>query len=279
MADINGILQQLYDPTTGALRVTDPGTAVTWQTYTPTVKMAAGAGTDPALGSTPNQWGRWRYLSGKTVECHIVVQWGGTGQTGGTPTTGGFYVVSLPVAANRSVFTADRTVGGGYLYTWFHQGVVGVTAVMADPTTLVPAPTADSYAMLFLHGPEAEIRAKGQATVANGTASIVVTHGLANTPFINDITIMPNTIPSAAGCIQYWVSNVTATQFTINATGAAGANLTAGLAFNWAAAVLPDKTTGLQSSGAAPRWNPTVPFTWPTSTNCGVNLYCVYESQ
>jgi hypothetical protein len=63
--------------------------------------------------------------------------------------------------------------------------------------------------------------ASGTATVANGTTTIVVTHGLSATPSINDISVTPtNNMGTAA---KYWVSTVTATQFTINVDANPGA--------------------------------------------------------
>lgn len=57
-------------------------------------------------------------------------------------------------------------------------------------------------------------QASGTATVANGTTSVVVTHGLALTPALKDIVVTPtNNLGNAA---KYWISTPTATQFTIN---------------------------------------------------------------
>lgn len=56
--------------------------------------------------------------------------------------------------------------------------------------------------------------AVGAATVANGTTSIAVTHGVAMTPTLNQIKVTPtNNLGLAA---KFWISSPTATQFTIN---------------------------------------------------------------
>ena len=63
--------------------------------------------------------------------------------------------------------------------------------------------------------------ANGVATVANGTTSIAVTHGLSSTPALNTISVTPtNSLGTAA---KFWISNVTATQFTINVNADPGA--------------------------------------------------------
>lgn len=56
--------------------------------------------------------------------------------------------------------------------------------------------------------------ANGTATVLSGTTSIAVTHGLAVTPALANISVTPtNNLGSAT---RFWISNPTNTQFTIN---------------------------------------------------------------
>ena len=53
----------------------------------------------------------------------------------------------------------------------------------------------------------------GTATVANGTTSVTVNHGLDATPAAGNITVTPtNSLGSAS---KFWVSNITSTQITI----------------------------------------------------------------
>lgn len=56
-------------------------------------------------------------------------------------------------------------------------------------------------------------RNSGTATVLNGTTSIVISHGLKKTPVLKDIQVTATGWGNAAKC---WISNATATQFTIN---------------------------------------------------------------
>lgn len=73
------------------------------------------------------------------------------------------------------------------------------------------------------------IKSSGSATVASATTSIATSHGLGITPTINQILIIPQ--GSLNGAVSYWVSNITATQFTINVQTAPSANVT----FTWLA--------------------------------------------
>jgi hypothetical protein len=61
----------------------------------------------------------------------------------------------------------------------------------------------------------------GTATVADGTTSIVVNHGLSITPSINNISVTPTN--NLGNATKYWISTVTATQFTINVNANPGA--------------------------------------------------------
>lgn len=54
----------------------------------------------------------------------------------------------------------------------------------------------------------------GTATVANGTTSIVVNHGLSSTPSAGNLSVTPTN--SLGNANKFWVSTITATQFTIN---------------------------------------------------------------
>jgi hypothetical protein len=71
--------------------------------------------------------------------------------------------------------------------------------------------------------------ANGTATVAAGTTSIAVTHGLSVTPALKDIHVTPNNSMNAA--TKFWVSGPTSTQFTINVDQSPGASSTA--TFAW----------------------------------------------
>jgi len=74
----------------------------------------------------------------------------------------------------------------------------------------------------------------GTATIANGGTSIVVTHNLAITPTVEDISVVmaenPTNDPG-----NVWVDTITATQFTINCRSDPGAS---NLDFGWQATIL-----------------------------------------
>lgn len=72
----------------------------------------------------------------------------------------------------------------------------------------------------------------GSATVVSGETSVVVTHGLSSTPQLADISVTAtNNLGSAA---QFWISDPTATTFTINVDVDPGATTAT---FVWAAAL------------------------------------------
>jgi hypothetical protein len=70
----------------------------------------------------------------------------------------------------------------------------------------------------------------GVATVASGSTTIAVNHGLSETPALNTISVTPtNSLGTAA---KFWISGVGATQFTINVDADPGATTAT---FAWAA--------------------------------------------
>jgi hypothetical protein len=72
----------------------------------------------------------------------------------------------------------------------------------------------------------------GTATLANGTTSIVVTHGLAVTPTAGDIVVAP--IEAWGNMTQFYIDTYTSTQFTIHADTNPGQDVD----FAWKAIVL-----------------------------------------
>jgi hypothetical protein len=68
----------------------------------------------------------------------------------------------------------------------------------------------------------------GTATVANGTTTVAVTHGLATTPTLSNISVTPtNNLGTAT---KFWISGVGGTQFTINVDANPGATTAT---FSW----------------------------------------------
>lgn len=73
----------------------------------------------------------------------------------------------------------------------------------------------------------------GVATVASNFTSVVVNHGLAVTPALDDILVTPtNNLGTAT---KFWISAPTATQFTINVDVAP---VISAATFVWASAVI-----------------------------------------
>ena len=71
----------------------------------------------------------------------------------------------------------------------------------------------------------------GTATLADGTTSIAVTHGLDVTPALSDISVTP--IEAWGSATTFWISSPTSTQFTINVD----ADPTQDVDFAWTASV------------------------------------------
>jgi hypothetical protein len=74
---------------------------------------------------------------------------------------------------------------------------------------------------------------RGTGTVATGTSSIAVAHGLAFTPTAADVIISPTASLAACGVTSLWVSAVDATNITVSTN----TNTTSNLAFTWDARV------------------------------------------
>lgn len=71
----------------------------------------------------------------------------------------------------------------------------------------------------------------GTATITSAATSVVVTHGLALTPSLEQIMVTPQA--SLGSAAKYWISTPTSTQFTINVNAAPGSSV----AFGWIANV------------------------------------------
>lgn len=68
---------------------------------------------------------------------------------------------------------------------------------------------------------------QGSSTVANGTSSIAVTHGLGYTPTLSEIAVIFGQTLAAA--THFWITSLTSTQFTVNTS----TNVSADRAFSW----------------------------------------------
>lgn len=257
-----------------------------WTDFSSSVSLlCAGASpVQPVIGSSGYKRARYRRLGATTIQYQGHISSGvPTDTPAATGGSGGYYVISLPVAAVTSVFAADRPIGTGYVATLLHGMVRPIRFCVADPSATLPDPF-NKVAMMGFCEPT---RRRGQATVANASKSIVVNHGLVTplgatlngAPYLADIVVKPLTRPSASGCVEFWVDNITTTQFTINAVATANGNLTASLAFEWSAEMKADPTTGLQQgAGMGPEWfGPNNPIDAPTAWGYGVFWDVSYE--
>jgi len=68
--------------------------------------------------------------------------------------------------------------------------------------------------------------AHGSASITSGNTSVVVAHGIALTPTLEQISVTPQT--SLGSAVNFWISNPTSTTFTINLNANPGATVTFG---------------------------------------------------
>jgi hypothetical protein len=125
-----------------------------------------------------------------------------------------------------------RFIGGGAAGTAIGLGASSADCIITNNSLA----SSNSAAKITNTGANNRIRGNtgfitknfGQATINNPATSIVVNHGLSVTPSIGQIKV--NLINDATPVARYWISNVTATQFTINVN----ATPTASATFVWA---------------------------------------------
>jgi hypothetical protein len=75
-----------------------------------------------------------------------------------------------------------------------------------------------------------ETSAKGSATIASGTAAIVVSFTLPAAPTSGQISITPTANPGAG--LSWWIDTIGASSFTIRTSS----NVAANTSFNWSIA-------------------------------------------
>lgn len=147
-----------------------------------------------------------------------------TGKFGGIPDPGAsqFLVMVgniLSDHATAGILFEDHTIAlveGNY----FHYSITTPAAYAGSNAFIIPKQNVGWLT-----------EAGGTATIAAGVTSVVVSHGmqtLPQVPALKNIVVTPSGDWLAA--TKWWVSNPTATQFTINCSPAPGG---AGLAFAW----------------------------------------------
>lgn len=133
-------------------------------------------------------------------------------------------------AATGNVFD-DNTATNPVTIPGTNNTLIGNVFGYANSTVLFGADGQHQNRVADNEGMNCE--ANGVATVLNATTSIVVTHGLYATPDLQDIGVTPtNNLGSAT---KFWISTVTATQFTINVDVNPGATTAT---FAWSAQIV-----------------------------------------
>lgn len=126
----------------------------------------------------------------------------------GSPTSTG-----ISISANGSIITGNYITGGSYYGDiWIRSGSSNIEIYQNE---LVEHKIYDEGTGTKVYRNTGYVTENsGTATVASGQTTIDVTHGLAITPSINDINVVPtNNLGSAA---KYWISDVGASTFRIN---------------------------------------------------------------
>lgn len=161
----------------------------------------------------------------------------GTGDNGDTPASSVHlqFAAKYNVIANNSFETSANIA---QVRTLIYEEQIGNSGEnLIEGNTLSVATFAPTVAMIQPDGIDSIVRnnigftteASGQATVNNGATTAVVAHTIDKTPLISDIAVTPtNNLGNAA---KFWISNVTATNFTINTDVDPGAG-TATFAWN-----------------------------------------------
>lgn len=108
--------------------------------------------------------------------------------------------------------------------------VIGAKIPSSNNVTRVSAWTSTTSTQKFINCQNYKTRNGGVATLANGTTSIAVTHGLGDQVGSTKQNITPNKVfitpvESLGTAAKFWVSGITSTQFTINVDADPGADV------------------------------------------------------
>jgi hypothetical protein len=162
----------------------------------------------------------------------------GPGTVGSTPASGVHleFNTHYNVVTNNILICSDTAGKTRSLVR--EEGTGGSGDNLIEGNSFTPGTSGPTVALVESGGTNTIVRdniswateATGTATIANGTTSIAVTHGLAVTPTLANISATPtNNLGTAA---KFWISNATATQFTINVNADPGATTAT---FSWTA--------------------------------------------
>lgn len=199
-----------------------------------------------AVSGTPN--GLFLNLGVSSLTEDVLIQ---GNQVKNMPDTGGFYGAGFYLKASgaatigRRISAVDNHFLDNYYGIIVQQDSPSLFADLLIDQNLLRGNTISPLSLIggspMVVGPNLKLRNNtgfasdntGTATVANGTTSIAVSHGLDATPALSQITVTPtNNLGSAT---KFWVSNVTSTQFTINVDANPGATTAT---FVWKAELL-----------------------------------------
>lgn len=139
-------------------------------------------------------------------------------------------------AANPGLLLADsqyNVVGVSNFYSTSGTAKGAVETGTSDNNLVMSSFLQNGYTRVgansrFMRNNGAGGERRGSATVGPASTSVVVTHNCEGNPSIDDVKLTPR--GTWGSSTKWWVSNMTATQFTINVDVAPGAG---GFIFNW----------------------------------------------
>ena len=128
--------------------------------------------------------------------------------------TGNVLETSNTAGKTRSLIREESTGGGG-------DNIITGNSMVANAAATVALLESAGANTIVRNNIGWVTESTGTATVANGTTSIAVNHGLSTTPALANISVTPtNNLGTAT---KFWISGVGATQFTVNVDADPGA--------------------------------------------------------
>lgn len=245
--------------------------SVQWRSYTPQLRAlnySASTAVDPALVDGTSVG---RYLK---TETGLVVSQGiitfGASSTFGSGED--FWVVSMPHPINRSSGGADLPAGTAMAWQGTAanpQLVVNLTPTIADPAFKGGNQTQeDSFIQFFCPFNLSQ----GTSTITSGNTSVTINHLMPFTPSAQDIHVV-STATTTNNAGQFYITNITSTQFTVNVRANPGAS---GAAFSWKVRGEPIGPTASAGTGGL-LVSSLAPWTW--ASGHVLSWQAIYETR
>jgi hypothetical protein len=146
------------------------------------------------------------------------------------------FIAPATGAGGLELAGVDAIAVGNTFHTITGTGIAGTGGsgtIVANEFISVSTAVSPGTSSIVRHNKGYTTETNGTATVASGSTSVNVTHSLNRTPALRDIMVTPTN--NLGNATKFWITNPTATQFTINVDVNPGAS---GATFAWSAAIL-----------------------------------------